>query len=86
MSNNPFRTWINNNTADWQDGTPCSSVVPDIWFPEKGESALPAKLICAGCDVREQCLQWALDNGEKFGIWGGKSELERRRMVKERAA
>lgn len=44
-----------------------------------------AKAVCAGCAVREQCLEFALTNGEKFGIWGGLSERERRRIRRERA-
>ncbi|MBM7280330.1 WhiB family transcriptional regulator [Gordonia rubripertincta] len=62
----------------WHEDAICSQADPDAWFPEKGEATVAAKLICAGCDVREQCLQWALDNGERFGVWGGLSERERR--------
>lgn len=64
----------------WRIGTPCSQSDPEIWFPDKGQSAKPAKGICFGCDVREQCLAYALDNDERFGIWGGLSERERRRL------
>ena len=68
----------------WQVDAPCSQADPDAWFPEKGGSTAEAKRICAGCDVREQCLEWALENQERFGIFGGKSERERRRILAER--
>ncbi|ANA85267.1 WhiB-like regulatory protein [Gordonia phage BritBrat] len=69
----------------WHDDALCSQVdVGDMFFPEKGGSTAEAKTICAGCDVREQCLEWALENQERFGIFGGKSERERRRILAER--
>ncbi|MDQ5874483.1 MAG: WhiB family transcriptional regulator [Actinomycetota bacterium] len=51
---------------------------PDLWFPERGRSAEPAKRICARCPVREECLEWALQH-EDFGVWGGLSAQERKR-------
>ena len=68
----------------WHVDAPCSQADPEAWFPEKGGSTADAKKICAGCDVREQCLQWALDNEERFGVWGGHSERERRHILAER--
>lgn len=61
----------------------CLGVNPDLFFPERGESTREAKQVCATCKVRAECLQYALDNHEKFGIWGGKSERERRRMRRD---
>ena len=58
----------------------------DGFFPEKGGSTRQAKAVCLMCPVREVCLEYALDNEERHGIWGGVSERERRRMVKERGA
>ena len=49
-------------------------------FPEKGGSTREAKRICLGCEVRDACLEYALANDERFGIWGGLSERERRRL------
>lgn len=54
--------------------------VPDLWFPGRGESTAEAKAICRVCPVRAECLEHAVRNGEKFGIWGGRSERERRRL------
>lgn len=62
----------------------CAEIGGDEWFPEKGGSTRGAKKVCAGCEVRAQCLEWALDNGEAFGIWGGLSERQRRTMAQGR--
>ena len=70
---------------DWQDGANCLGVDPDLFFPERGASTREAKEVCRGCIVRRQCLEFALQNGEKFGIWGGLSERERRRIRRQRA-
>ena len=64
----------------WQDYANCLGVDPDLFFPERGASTREAKEVCRGCVVREECLEYALANGEKFGIWGGMSERERRRI------
>ena len=69
----------------WQDYANCLGVDPDLFFPERGASTREAKEVCRGCVVRDQCLEYALANGEKFGIWGGLSERERRRIRRQRA-
>jgi WhiB family redox-sensing transcriptional regulator len=69
----------------WQDQANCLGVDPDLFFPERGASTREAKEVCRGCVVREDCLEYALANGEKFGIWGGMSERERRRIRRARA-
>jgi WhiB family redox-sensing transcriptional regulator len=69
----------------WQDHANCLGVDPDLFFPERGASTREAKEVCRGCVVREECLEFALQNGEKFGIWGGLSERERRRIRRQRA-
>ena len=69
----------------WQDAANCLGVDPDLFFPERGASTREAKEVCRGCVVREDCLEYALANGEKFGIWGGMSERERRRIRRQRA-
>lgn len=62
----------------------CRGSDPDVFFPDRGESLEPAKAICAECIVRDECLEYALDNRERFGIWGGTSERERRRLRRAR--
>jgi len=69
----------------WQDNANCLGVDPDLFFPERGASTREAKEVCKGCVVRNECLEYALMNGEKFGIWGGLSERERRRLRRQRA-
>ena len=69
----------------WQAFANCLGVDPDLFFPERGASTKEAKQVCQGCVVREDCLEYALANGEKFGIWGGLSERERRRIRRQRA-
>ena len=67
------------------DSANCLGVDPDLFFPERGASTREAKEVCRGCVVRMDCLEYALVNGEKFGIWGGLSERERRRLRRQRA-
>ena len=69
----------------WKDLSNCLGVDPDLFFPERGASTREAKEVCRGCEVRIDCLEYALQNGEKFGIWGGMSERERRRIRRQRA-
>jgi WhiB family redox-sensing transcriptional regulator len=64
----------------WQENALCAQTDPEAFFPEKGGSTREAKRICLGCDVRDKCLEYALANDERFGIWGGLSERERRRL------
>lgn len=68
----------------WQDYANCRGADADLFFPERGASTRKAKSICGACEVKGDCLEYALVNGEKFGIWGGMSERERRRVRRER--
>ncbi len=68
----------------WQRRANCMGVDPELFFPERGASTREAKEVCRGCVVREDCLEFAIANGEKFGIWGGMSERERRRVRRAR--
>ena len=64
----------------WRSRALCAETDPEAFFPEKGGSTREAKRVCEGCDVRTPCLEYALENDERFGIWGGKSERERRHL------
>jgi WhiB family redox-sensing transcriptional regulator len=64
----------------WHESALCAETDPEAFFPEKGGSTREAKKICTGCEVRAECLEYALANDERFGIWGGLSERERRRL------
>ncbi|CAO5147782.1 WhiB family transcriptional regulator, redox-sensing transcriptional regulator [Frankia sp. AiPs1] len=67
-------------TMEWQERALCAQTDPEAFFPEKGGSTREAKRICSGCEVRAECLEYALENDERFGIWGGMSERERRKQ------
>lgn len=69
---------------DWTSDALCTEVGGDIFFPEKGEPSAPAKRVCRACPVVDECLEWALINGERFGVFGGLSERERRALQLER--
>jgi WhiB family redox-sensing transcriptional regulator len=73
------------NPLAWQTDALCAQTDPEAFFPEKGGSTRDAKRICGSCDVRGECLDYALHNDERFGIWGGLSERERRKL-KRRAS
>ncbi len=64
----------------WQDRALCAQTDPEAFFPEKGGSTREAKRVCTRCEVRDECLEYALAHDERFGIWGGTSERERRRL------
>lgn len=61
----------------------CAQTDPDAFFPEKGNDTRLAKRVCAGCLVRVQCLTWSLENPQRYGVWGGLSERERRKLTNE---
>ena len=64
----------------WQERALCAQTDPEAFFPEKGGPTREAKKVCVSCEVRAECLEYALENDERFGIWGGLSERERRKL------
>lgn len=68
---------------DWQMEALCAQTDPEAFFPEKGGSTKEAKRVCLRCPVQRECLDWALANDERFGVWGGFSERERRDMKRK---
>jgi WhiB family redox-sensing transcriptional regulator len=80
-----FATADDGEEPEWQERALCAQTDPEAFFPEKGGSTREAKRICQGCDVRAECLDYALAHDERFGIWGGLSERERRRLRREAA-
>jgi WhiB family redox-sensing transcriptional regulator len=67
----------------WRDDAICAQTDPEAFFPEKGGSTREAKQICRSCDVRPECLDYALAHNERFGIWGGMSERDRRKLIRQ---
>ena len=76
----PVGTGASEGRASWRLDALCAETDPEAFFPEKGGSTREAKRVCGGCAVRDECLESALTNDERFGIWGGLSERERRRL------
>jgi len=79
-----------NRDADWRNRAACLSEDPELFFPigNSGPAKMQiaeAKTVCRGCEVRETCLQWALDHDADFGVWGGLSEDDRRVLKRRRA-
>ena len=68
----------------WFERAICAQTDPEAFYPEKGGSTKEAKSVCARCTVSAECLDYALDNHERFGIWGGLSERERRKLALQR--
>ncbi len=77
---NDFDDLFDSVEEQWQERALCAQTDPEAFFPEKGGSTREAKRICQGCEVKAECLEFALHNDERFGIWGGLSERERRRL------
>jgi WhiB family redox-sensing transcriptional regulator len=67
----------------WQDRARCAEVDGDVFFPEKGGTSRDAKKVCRGCEVRPECLEYALRNDERYGVFGGLSERERRGLKRK---
>ena len=70
----------------WHERALCAQTDPEAFFPEKGGSTREAKRVCSSCEVKVECLEYALENDERFGIWGGLSEDERRDVRRKMAA
>jgi WhiB family redox-sensing transcriptional regulator len=66
----------------WLPDAACAQTDPEMFYPEKGGSTRQAKSVCGVCEVRADCLDYALANDEQFGIWGGLPPRERRKLAK----
>lgn len=66
----------------WATDALCAQTDPELWFPDKGAANRQAKAVCAACFIQAECLDWALTTNERFGIWGGLSERERRKLTR----
>jgi WhiB family redox-sensing transcriptional regulator len=79
-----FETFPQLPNEPWMQEGLCAQTDPDSFFPDKGGSAREAKRVCLNCPVREECLQYALEHNERWGVWGGETERARRRMQIEK--
>jgi WhiB family redox-sensing transcriptional regulator len=66
----------------WQERSACYGLDPEVFFPTTEEEAGLALSYCGVCPVREMCLAWAVQNGERYGVWGGTTEQQRRRLIR----
>ena len=73
----------NNGPLAWMNDALCAEVGPAPFFPKKGESPDDALIICGSCDVRAACLRYALDKELNHGVWGGKLQSQRNRMLRD---
>lgn len=71
---------------DWMAEGLCAQTDPTEFFPAKGGATAAAKRVCSACEVRPECLDYALANNEQYGIWGGTSARERHRTVRKAAS
>lgn len=70
----------------WTADALCAQTDAEAFFPDKGGTTKPAKTICAACDVQAHCLEFAMRNKELFGIYGGLTVRERRKLARTRSA
>ena len=75
---------IHQVNLSWRQSAACRGVDPQIFYPASEEEAAAAKSVCAQCDVRGACLEFALGSREREGVWGGATERERRRLLRQR--
>ena len=68
----------------WRRHAACRGLDPEIFFPALDDDVDDAKVVCTSCSVRETCLEFALQVREKEGVWGGATEKERRRILRQR--
>ena len=68
----------------WRTRAACQGLDPAIFYPTSDEEGGEAKAVCGACPVRQACLEYALANRERDGVWGGATERERRRIIRQR--
>jgi WhiB family redox-sensing transcriptional regulator len=79
-----FLSLAENLGPSWMARSLCADADPEAFFPEPGANPNAAKRLCAACPVRAECLEYALEHGERFGVWGGLSPEQRERVERER--
>lgn len=70
----------------WREDALCRQVDPDLFMPEVGGSTTEARRTCMACEVRRQCLDYAVDTAQHWGVWGGLGQQELRRLIRARRA
>jgi WhiB family redox-sensing transcriptional regulator len=80
----PITQYAEPTTQGWRQYARCLGADPDLFYPVSDDAGEAAKAICAVCPVREPCLEYAVTAREKEGVWGGRTEKERRRLIRQR--
>jgi WhiB family transcriptional regulator, redox-sensing transcriptional regulator len=82
-----FGSIIDDQRPSWQHEGECNGLnfeqIDHVFYPSQGQSIKEARKICAPCPVKQECLDYALEKGERFGIWGGLTTRERNRILKK---
>lgn len=81
--------YLSNGTQEalaWRDEAACKTKPTEIFYPERGEPAQAAKVVCWSCPVRLECLSYGLANHDEHGVWGGTTEKERRPLLRALSA
>ena len=86
MTGRELQVALNLEGTGWMDDALCKEVGGDFWFPDKGQPVRQARRVCAACPVRAECLEYALEHSEAWGIWGGLSVEARRELRRARRA
>ena len=71
------------DVTTWREKALCQSIDPEVFFDDESSATSEAKTICAVCVTSQQCLRYALDNNEQYGVWGGFTAAERRMIRRE---
>lgn len=74
------------DAEQWKGRANCAGADTGVFYPARGLSNETAKQLCSACPVRHDCLEFAIAAGERFGVWGGLGERERRRLTRRRQA
>jgi WhiB family redox-sensing transcriptional regulator len=77
-------TGIGRDGLSWFERARCRGASNSVFYPQRGVPSASALAMCRSCEVRVECLEYALENDEEFGIWGGLSERERRKLKSDR--
>ncbi len=80
-----MQAWIEADERPWESEAACRGMDASVFFPSADADASEALAICRVCPVRQECLDWAVSTRERFGVWGGTTEQERRRILRRSA-
>ncbi len=76
---------VDQDERPWASFAACRGVDPNLFFPTEEQDASAALRICQGCPVQQECLEWALESRVRYGVWGGTTERDRRRLTRRSA-